>query len=148
MRVNEEIRTKPMHWMLLRRTSDRNVVEEMNVIDFLKTCGIFGIASLGTGLVLAIIALIMVCIIRNRKPFIILAVVCIFPLLLGIAGTALGYQQVQNHSRVVESPDPATIEHGKNLAKRTTYLGGGITFVLLGICFAAITTKGKKTTTS
>ena len=114
------------------------------MIDFLKTCGIFGFASLGMGCILVLIALIMICVVRNRKPFIILAVVCVFPLLLGISGTALGYQQVKTYSRMVESPNPASIEHGKNLAKRTTYLGGGITLVLLGICFSAIATKPRK----
>lgn len=46
------------------------------MIDFIKTSGIFGFASLGTGILLVIIALIMICVVRKRKPFIVLAFVC------------------------------------------------------------------------
>jgi hypothetical protein len=119
------------------------VLQETNMIEFIKVCGIVGIVILLLTPVLLLVDVLIAVLCKSRKPLAIFAVVAFIPLLLGLLGTAAGYSQVRRVSQTLESPDIALIQHGRAQARYTTYLGAGSTGLLLLIVVMGMAQKKK-----
>jgi len=98
---------------------------------FLASCGVIGFAILGLGLLLFLVGVVLVTTARSRAALVVFVFVSLAPLLLGVGGTALGYARVR--AVAAQGAPPEAIAEGKEIAKRTTYLGGGVTAVLFAL---------------
>jgi hypothetical protein len=99
--------------------------------DFLASCGVIGFAILGLGLLLFLVGAVLVTTAGSRAALVVFVVVSLVPLLLGVGGTALGYARVR--AVAAQGAPPEAVAYGKEIARRTTYLGGGATAVLFAL---------------
>ncbi len=68
---------------------------------------------------------------RGRLKLLIL--ISFVPLVLGLLGTAIGYESVRNAFADEPALDPEIIRIGRQAARITSYLGGGCSLFLLAV---------------
>ena len=111
------------------------------MIDFIKVCGICGILSVVSTLVLVVAAIVAMCLSKSRRALIIFGIIALFPLLIGVFGTAAGYHQASRVDELMESSDQAVVQRGREIARYTTYLGLGCTGLLWVIVLVGASLK-------
>ena len=111
------------------------------MLDFLKICGICGLLSLVSTFALLVAGIAAACLSKSRRALITFAVIALLPLLIGLLGTAAGYHRVSRAGERINSPEPALIQHGREQARYTTYLGLGCTGLLWVIVVVAASLK-------
>ena len=114
------------------------------MLHYIATCGIAGLAILVMGIFLTVAAVVMLCVVKQRKPFVVLAILCAVPLLFGLTGTMLGNQKVDAFVEADEHVNQAIIEYGRKGAQRSTNFGGGVTVILLGLCLMGAATRPER----
>ena len=111
---------------------------------FIKICGIFGVFVLFVSLVLLVTGVVLLWMAETRRTMAVFLVVSLLPLMLGLAGTMIGYHRVDMVAGRLEKDDAdkeEIVELGRKHARYTTYLGIGTSAVLLCLGAAGLLTK-------
>ena len=95
---------------------------------FLQT-GIIGILILIVSTALLVTSVVFL-IVGNRKAILITTLLGVLPLLLGVAGTALGYAATNQTAGMLQELPVEVIEEGLRAARLTSWLGAGCTLAL------------------
>jgi hypothetical protein len=91
--------------------------------------GIFGILILIVTFAL-LVAIVVVLVAGNRKALLTLVFLGLLPLLLGVAGTALGYEKTNQATELVNDFSLEMVQEGHRMARLTTWMGAGCTLGL------------------
>jgi uncharacterized membrane protein len=107
------------------------------MIECLKASGIFGLLVLIATVMLLAASIFVACSSKSRKGLTILAVLALLPLLLGLAGTAIGYSRTEQFARMTPHPDESVLQDGRKESLYATHIGFACSFFLLS-CIAVM----------
>lgn len=114
------------------------------LLDSFHRSGIFGPAIAAAFVGLLVVGLIVIVRAGRRKPVGIFLVLAFLPLLIGLAGTIVGYGAVQMEIRKARSMGitalPHDIAHGRAQSRRPLYMGAAASapLVLIGLIGYAV----------
>jgi hypothetical protein len=116
-------------------------------MSILQSSGIFGLIILLLTPMLMVAGIIVVAVTKSRRAAYSLCVAALFPLMLGILGTFLGYMAVNETAKVsTEQAVESHIESGRSEARAPGYVGLAASAILLmaGGIGVAVTKKAKQ----
>ena len=114
------------------------------MIQFIKVCGIAGFLCLFSTVCLLVASVVVACAAKSRKGLALLAALALIPLLLGAAGTAAGYSQIDRWAESAQPQDQPMIQRGQEEARCPAYLGLGCTLSLLLVIGIAAALKKRE----
>lgn len=108
-------------------------------ISMFKALGFVGLLMLFVGVALFVAGIVVLAVARRQRTAWIFLALTALPLLLGLAGTALGYARAhQVVSATGPIADPHVLEVGLALARLSVYFGGVISALLAALAVAAL----------
>jgi hypothetical protein len=116
-------------------------------MSILQSSGIFGLIILLLTPMLMVAGIIVVAVTKSRRAAYSLCVAALFPLMLGILGTFLGYMAVNETAKVSkEQAVQSHIESGRSEARAPGYVGLAASAIVLmaGGIGVAVTKKAKQ----
>ncbi len=111
------------------------------MIYFINTSGVAGILILVLAGLLLVAGILVICLARSRRHVLLFALAASLPLIIGVVGTSAGYARVRAVVASESAPDAAVVEHGRAMARRTTYLGGGVSALLWVVALVGMAAK-------
>lgn len=111
-------------------------------MDFILQSGICGLVIALVTLLLALLALLFIGVTKSRRVAALFAVASFVPFLIGLSGTYLAEQRIEEELRIENAlAKPRAHDHpddeevvGRQQAKVCSYLGLGSTALLLALC--------------
>lgn len=107
--------------------------------NYLQSSGIFGVLAILTGTVVAIIGILILLLTKSRRAHILSVISAGLPILVGAAGSLVGYLTTRNVMHDKFASDPSVMHQWHSELASPTIVGATIAlplFVLLGFLFA------------